>query len=121
MKGKPDMYNRAMGKGRQTGSSFKPFTYATAYEQGFPPTLQLYDGPYKPETEKKGKPWPKNSDGRYTGVQPMYRALQNSRNAAAVDLLANCTGIPPVIEMAERMGVDRRRLPEVPALSRPLG
>jgi penicillin-binding protein 1A len=106
-----------MGKGRQTGSSFKPFTYATAYEQGFPATLMLYDGPYAPETKKQGKPWPKNSDGKYTGVQPMYRCLQRSRNAAAVDLIANCTGIPAVIKLASAMGIDERRLPEVPALT----
>ncbi|MDQ3022997.1 MAG: transglycosylase domain-containing protein [bacterium] len=117
MAGKPDMYNRAIGKGRQTGSSFKPFTYATAYEQGFPPTLMLYDGPYAPETKRTGKPWPKNSDHKYLGVMPMYRAMQNSRNAAAVDLICNVTGIPAVIEMANRMGIDKERLPEVPSLT----
>jgi penicillin-binding protein 1A len=117
MAGKPDMYNRAMGKGRQTGSSFKPFTYATAYEQGFPPTLMLADVPYAPETKRKGKPWPNNSDHRYLGLMPMWQAMQGSRNAAAVDLMANCTGIEPVIELAGRMGIEKERLPVVPALT----
>jgi penicillin-binding protein 1A len=118
MAGQPDMYNRAMGRGRQTGSSFKPFTYATAYEQGFPPSLKLYDGPYAPETKRLGKPWPTNSEGGGSGrALSMYYCLQMSLNCAAVDLMNNCTGIPPVIEMASRMGIRREKLPEVPSLT----
>jgi penicillin-binding protein 1A len=116
-KGEPDMLNRAMQADRQTGSSFKPFTYATAYEQGFPENLTLYDGPYKPVTQKTGKAWPKNSDHKYRGYIALHGALQHSLNGASVDLMNNCTGIPPVIELASRMGIDRSKLPEVPALT----
>jgi penicillin-binding protein 1A len=115
-KGQPDMLNRAMVSDRPVGSSFKPFTYATAYEQGFPVTLTIWDGPNKEITAKTGKLWPTNSDGAYYGWISIFYALQKSRNAAAVDLITNCTGIKPVIETARKMGITSN-LPEVPALT----
>lgn len=114
--GDPDKYNRAMQAKRQTGSSFKPFTYATAYEQGFDPGTLVFDGPYKPETERTHKAWPNNSDHTYRGWMSMFLALQHSRNAAAVDIMNNLTGIPAVINTARRMGLTAD-LPEVPALT----
>jgi penicillin-binding protein 1A len=115
-KGKPDELNRAMRSGRQVGSSFKPFTYATAYEQGFPPGVIIRDAPDPEYSKREGKTWPKNSDGSYWGGVSMFYALQHSRNAAAVDLMKNLTGVPPVIELARRMGITAD-LPEVPALT----
>ena len=115
-KGQPDMLNRAMVSDRPVGSSFKPFTYATAYEQGFPASMLVWDGPNKEVTERLGKAWPMNSDMTYRGWISMFYALQLSRNAASVDLIANCTGIRPVIETARKMGITAD-LPEVPALT----
>jgi penicillin-binding protein 1A len=115
-KGQPDMLNRAMVSDRPVGSSFKPFTYATAYEQGFSPKMLLWDGPNKEITAKTGKLWPTNSDNTYRGWISMFYALQMSRNAAAVDLITNCTGIQPVIGTARKMGITTN-LPEVPALT----
>lgn len=114
--GDADKYNRAMQAKRQTGSSFKPFTYATAYEQGFDPSTLVFDGPYKPETERTGKVWPNNSDHTYRGWMSMFLALQHSRNAAAVDIMNNLTSIPAVINTARKMGITAD-LPEVPALT----
>ena len=111
-----DMYNRAFLAQRQVGSAFKPFTYSTAYEQGFPPSLLIKDGPNTEETKRLGKAWPKNSDGGYLGWISMFYALQMSRNAAAVDLMVNCTGIEPVIDIARKMGI-RSDLDPVPALT----
>ena len=111
--GLPDNFNRALQASRQTGSAFKPFTYATAYEQGFEPSMLINDGP---SLTVNGKPWPRNSDGTYRGWMSMYYALQWSRNAAAVDLITHCTGVPPVIDTARKMGLVGE-LPEVPALT----
>ncbi len=114
-KGDPDKYNRAMLASRQVGSSFKPFVYATAYEQGFPTTLLLRDAPLR---NVNGKPWPTNSGGGYAGMVSIFYAFQMSKNAACVDLANNFTGIPAVIETARRMGLTAV-LPEVESL--PLG
>lgn len=114
--GVPDMLNRAMVSDRPVGSAFKPFTYATAYEQGFPVTMTLWDGPNKELSEKFGKPWPLNSDMQYFGWISIFYALQRSRNAASVDLIVNCTGVEPVIETARKMGITSG-LPPVPALT----
>ncbi|MCC7479289.1 transglycosylase domain-containing protein [bacterium] len=114
-KGEPDKYNRAMLASRQVGSSFKPFVYATAYEQGFPTSLLLRDAPLR---NVNGKPWPTNSGGGYSGMVSIFFAFQMSKNAACVDLANNFTGIPAVIETARRMGISAE-LPEVESL--PLG
>lgn len=111
--GEPDVLNRALQSSRQTGSSFKPFTYSTAYEQGFDPATLVEDAP---QSEINGKPWPKNSDGTYRGWMSMYYALQWSRNAAATDIIMHLTGVPAVIDMARKMGV-KSELPEVAALT----
>ncbi len=115
-KGQLDMLNRAMVSDRPVGSAFKPFTYATAYEQGFAPSMLVYDGPNREISAKVGKPWPTNSDMSYRGWISMFYALQMSRNAAAVDLISNCTGIEPVINTARKMGITSD-LPNVPALT----
>jgi penicillin-binding protein 1A len=111
--GQPDVFNRAMQASRQTGSSFKPFTYSTAYEQGFDPVTLVNDSP---QSTINGKPWPNNSDGTYRGWMSMYYALQWSRNAAATDIIMHLTGVPAVIGMARSMGITAE-LPEVAALT----
>jgi penicillin-binding protein 1A len=112
----PDETNRALIEDRPVGSAFKPFTYATAYEQGFPVTMTIWDGPNKELTEKRGKAWPLNADHTYLGWISIFYGLQMSRNAASVDLLVNCTGYEPVIETARKMGITTKLEP-VPALT----
>jgi penicillin-binding protein 1A len=111
--GAPDVLNRALQSSRQVGSSFKPFTYSTAYEQGFDPSTLVNDAP---QSQIDGKPWPNNSDGTYRGWMSMYYALQYSRNAAATDVIMHLTGVPAVIDMARKMGI-KSNLPEVAALT----
>ena len=114
--GQPDKYNRAMLGGRPVGSAMKAFTYATAYEQGFSPSMTIFDGPNKEISRRMGKSWPTNSSMDYWGWTSIATAMQYSRNAAAVDLLVNCTGIEPVIETARKMGITAKLEP-VPALT----
>lgn len=112
----PDETNRALIEDRPVGSAFKPFTYATAYEQGFPVTMTIWDGPNKEQSEKQGRTWPLNADHTYLGWISIFYGLQMSRNAASVDLLVNCTGYEPVIETARKMGITGK-LEAVPALT----
>jgi penicillin-binding protein 1A len=115
-KGDKDKFNRAFFMSRQVGSSFKPFTYATAYEQGFKPETPVNDNPDPELTKFVGKRYPNNSDGKYFGWMSMARALQHSRNAAAVDIIWHLTGPDAVISTARKMGL-HGDLPPVASLT----
>lgn len=63
---------------RQPGSSFKPFVYAAAFQQGYSPATPIYDVP-----TKIGDDEPQNFDGTYMGLMTMRTALGASRNIPA--------------------------------------
>lgn len=83
---------------RQPGSSFKPLTYAAALASGWSPSSVVWDVPSRfgdgPQAYQ-----PTNYDGRYAGPVPLRRALANSLNAAAVNLLSD-VGVEKVHAMA---------------------
>ncbi|MCB1215809.1 PBP1A family penicillin-binding protein [bacterium] len=114
--GEPDSFNRGFLMRRQVGSSFKPFTYATAYEQGISPSALIWDGPNKEISAQMHREWPKNSDGNYLGWLSVARALQGSRNAAAVDLIHNFCGEESVINTCRKLGIEAELEP-VPAMT----
>jgi len=63
---------------RQPGSSFKPFVYAAAFQQGYSPATPIYDVP-----TKIGNDEPQNFDGGFMGLMTMRQALGASRNVPA--------------------------------------
>ncbi|HLZ58937.1 MAG TPA: transglycosylase domain-containing protein [Ktedonosporobacter sp.] len=91
---------------RQSGSSFKPFIYATAFSQGVSPGMPVYDGPLTIQM-CCGLPSysPQNYDLRYHGLLSYRRALQNSFNIPAVKLLMQ-TGVDPALHTAQVMGIN---------------
>lgn len=109
-----------VGQGaRQVGSTFKPFVYATAFEQlNMSPCDSIIDSPF---TIPKGKhnvtaSWtPKNSDGRYRGMINLKRALANSVNTVSAKLIDR-TGPKKVIELTQKLGVTAE-MPEQPAIA----
>ena len=90
---------------RQPGSSFKPFIYATAFEQGISPGTPVLDGPLTIQM-CCGLPayTPLNYDRAYHGLITYRYALQNSFNVPAVKLLMQ-TGIDPALHTAQVMGI----------------
>lgn len=110
-------YNRAVQDGRQVGSAFKPFVYATALSQGIPTSTMLRDLPMDYKLGPGQYYSPRNSDMTFKGMVNMVYALQYSRNAASVDLM-NRVGPENAVETAHKMGVESE-LP--PVLSLPLG
>ncbi len=90
---------------RQPGSSFKPFTYVTAFKEGYTPATLLMDVPtsFPGGTDQKDYN-PVNYDGKYVGPIQIRYALANSRNVPAVKMLA-MVGIKDVLETATDLGI----------------
>jgi penicillin-binding protein 1A len=99
-------FNHATEAKRQPGSSFKPFIYGAAMENGFTPASILMDLPViheKSEFEKKG--WkPTNYDERFLGPMRLRTALALSRNACTVGLLEKM-GLDKAISFARKAGI----------------
>ena len=90
---------------RQPGSSFKPYTYLTAFESGaFAPASMAMD--VRTVFPDPGNPpyTPENYDRKYHGPQTLRQALQRSYNIPAVWLM-NQVGVANVIKTARRLGV----------------
>ncbi len=94
-------FNRATRALRQTGSSFKPYVYATAMENGFTPESRIDDGPIS-----WGGWSPKNYARSYNGGMDLTTALVKSINTVPVRLAKDVLTIPPIKAMAESFGVE---------------
>jgi penicillin-binding protein 1A len=98
-------FNRATQAMRQPGSSFKPFVYATALENGYTPASTVLDAPITLPGAGPGQTWsPENFHKGFLGAQPLRRGLELSLNTMTVRL-AQGTGMPKVVDMAKRAGV----------------
>ena len=79
-------FNRATQAKRQTGSSFKPFVFAAALDQGFSPNDTIMDAPITFRI-KGSKPWsPKNYTRNYLGQITLTTALTKSINTSTIRL-----------------------------------
>jgi len=94
-------FNRASKALRQTGSSFKPYVYATAMEAGLTPETTISDGPIS-----WGSWSPKNYGRGYAGRVTLTTALVKSINTVPVRLAKEKLSIAPIKAMAEAMGVE---------------
>jgi penicillin-binding protein 1A len=92
-------FNRATQAERQTGSSFKPYVYTTAFEEGAKPTDIIVDAPVS-----FGTYTPHNYENDFKGPMTLLNAFAESRNIPAVKLAAR-VGIHKVIETVHRFGV----------------
>ncbi|TVP69320.1 MAG: glycosyl transferase [Rhodobacteraceae bacterium] len=108
-------FNRATQAMRQTGSSFKPFLFAAALENGFEPFDIVEDGPLTINIPGSG-PWsPRNYDNRFHGFVTLTEALARSHNTPAVRI-SEAMGRAQVREVANRFGL-HSDLAEGPALA----
>lgn len=90
---------------RQPGSSFKPFTYVTAFKKGYTPATLLMDVPTTfPGGIGQPDYVPVNYDGKFVGPIQVRYALAESRNIPAVKMLAT-VGIKGVLQTATDMGI----------------
>lgn len=110
------VFNRATQAQRQPGSSFKPFVYAAALDQGYTPATVIVDAPIEIHTPQ-GLWTPKNASGKYYGPTPMRTGIEQSRNLMTVRL-AQEVGMAKVAEYSERFGIYH---PLQPLLANALG
>jgi len=98
-------FDRAAQARRQPGSSFKPFVYAAALDNGYKPTSIVLDAPITIEQGAGLDVWrPKNYGGQFYGPTTLRVGIEHSRNLMTVRL-AQDVGMPLVGEYARRFGV----------------
>jgi penicillin-binding protein 1A len=97
---------------RQVGSSFKPYVYTAAIDQGATPDDTVVDAPVTFETAS-GPYTPHNYDEKFEGTITYRRALAQSRNIPALKI-ADKVGIRTVIDYAHRFGVTSNIPPYLP-------
>ena len=104
-------FNRATQALRQPGSSFKPFVYATALDNGYTPSSVVYDGPIVIDMGG-GNYWRPTNYGGQTGVGPktLRYGIQFSKNLMTIRL-AKDIGMPIIAEYARRFGIYDDMLP----------
>jgi penicillin-binding protein 1A len=95
-------YNLATGKGRQSGSSFKPIVLAAALENGMP-IITRYNGPGSISIPRPEAPTWNVSGG--CGAVTLVEATVRSCNTVYAQLIMDVGG-PAAVDMAHRMGVE---------------
>ncbi len=106
-------FNRATQALRQVGSSFKPYIYTAAIDQGLTPDDTVLDAPITFNTAS-GPYTPHNYDGKFEGVITFRHALAESRNIPALKVTERIGGIKTVIDYARRFGITSPLLPYLP-------
>ncbi|XCX39860.1 PBP1A family penicillin-binding protein [Kozakia baliensis] len=96
---KESQFNRATQALRQPGSSFKPFVYLDAMEQGIPPSEKFDDAPVS-----YGSWHPMNYEKDNWGPTTLHDALRESRNLVTIRLAAHL-GMKSVSDMAIKIGL----------------
>ncbi len=112
-------YNRAVQAKRQPGSSFKPFIYCAALDNGYTPASLVNDAPIVFADGNLDNVWrPKNDTNTFLGPIRLREALYKSRNLVSIRVL-QALGVNPTIDYITRFGFNKQDLP--PNLSLALG
>ena len=106
-------FNRATQALRQVGSSFKPYIYTAAIDQGMSPDDTVLDAPVS-FPSGQGPYTPHNYDGKFEGMITFRRALAHSRNIPALKVTERVGGIKTVIEYARKFGITSPLPPYLP-------
>lgn len=105
-------FDRALQARRQPGSSFKPFVYAAALDNGYKPTSIILDEPIEIEQGPGQDIWkPQNYEKDQShGPTTLRVGIEKSRNQMTVRL-AQDLGMPIITEYARRFGIYDDLLP----------
>ena len=98
-------FNRATQAWRQPGSSFKPFVYAAAIDNGYTPSTNVLDEPVAIDQGPGLGVWrPANFEHKSTGPHTLRYGLEHSINQMTVRL-ARDIGMPLIAEYAKKFGI----------------
>ncbi len=110
-------YNRAIQAKRQPGSTFKPFLYLTALENGLTPATIYNDAPIVFDDSELETAWrPQNSSGQFYGPTRLREALYRSRNIVSIRLLRD-VGIQTTLDYLEQLKIPVSNMPDDLSLS----
>jgi penicillin-binding protein 1A len=103
-------FDRAFQAMRQTGSSFKPYVYAAALDNGYTPVSKVLDAPFE-MNDGSGKIWrPKNFEKHFLGLTTLRRGIELSRNLMTIRL-AQAIGMDKVVQYPIKFGAYDRLQP----------
>ena len=98
-------FNRAYQANRQPGSSFKPFVYMAALENGLQPNSLILDAPFVLDQGKGRAKWkPENYGKKFYGPSTLRKGIENSRNLMTIRI-AQYLGMDRITELAERANI----------------
>ncbi|MDG6094287.1 PBP1A family penicillin-binding protein [Acetobacter sp. AN02] len=92
-------FNRATQAMRQPGSSFKPFVYLAAMQNGIPPSQTFLDS-----AVSYGDWHPNNYEKDFWGPTTLHDALRESRNLVTIRLAAHL-GMKTVADLSQQIGI----------------
>lgn len=110
-------YDQVANGKRQVGSAFKPFVYTAAVINGVDPCEEFLDAPYQAFDNQRINNkdtmvmiWaPKNADGKFRGMTPLWVGLKNSINTVTArvmyERLGGINSPNNVATLAENMGI----------------
>jgi penicillin-binding protein 1A len=98
-------FNRVTQAMRQPGSSFKPFVYLTALDNGLTPSSLVLDAPFVYDPGPSQPLWkPENYSRDFLGPSTLRTGIEKSRNLMTVRI-AQYVGIDKVAATAKTFGV----------------
>jgi penicillin-binding protein 1C len=115
-----DPFTNVATRNRQPGSSFKPFVYAVAFENGYSDDTIVID-----EQTNFGTPSnpyiPRNYDGLFRGEVTLREALAQSLNVPSVKVLKDFAKLNTSVERARDFGINLSYSPDFYGLPLVLG
>ncbi|KTD82917.1 penicillin-binding protein 1A [Legionella waltersii] len=105
-------FNRATQSSRQPGSSFKPFVYAAALNNGYTLATLINDAPIVVDDPSQPNLWrPHNVNLKFNGPTRLKQALVQSKNLVSIRILDDI-GIDYTIDFLARFGFNKKTLPK---------
>lgn len=110
-------------RGRQPGSAFKPFVYATAFEKGFDDKTVVVDEPTDFGVWGGKEYIPQNYDGKFRGPITVRESLAQSVNVTSIKVLRDLAGLGDMnlgledsVKTAQAMGITTLKPPYYPSI-----
>ena len=105
-------YNRASQAQRQPGSTFKPFLYLSALENGKTPATIYNDAPIVFDDSELETAWrPQNASGQFYGPTTLREGLYRSRNLVSIRLLRDL-GAGATLDYLEQLKIPTDKMPK---------